>query len=222
MTGKEKQALEILGRVNAVIAGSHVVYASGKHGSAYVNKDAVYPYTGAIDALCLQTAEWFCNIGTDVVLAPALGGIVLTQWTASHLTKLTGCEVLAVYAEKEAIFGEVPGIQISERFVLKRGYDKLVKDKRVLVVEDILTTGGTVKKVVELVRASGGTVIGVGALCNRGGVTAKDLGDVPHLHSLVNITLDAWEEKNCPLCAQGVPINTEVGKGRDFLAKKKA
>ncbi len=91
--------------------------------------------------------------------------------------------------------------------------------KKVLVVEDILTTGGSVKKVVEATRAIGSTVIGVGALCNRGGVTAKELGEVPQLFALINVQLDAWDEKACPLCAKKIPINTEVGKGQEFLAK---
>ena len=92
--------------------------------------------------------------------------------------------------------------------------------KRVLVVEDILTTGGSARKVVEAVRAIGGNVVGVGVLCNRGGVTAQDLANVPKLEVLVNISLDAWNEADCPLCKQGVPVNPDVGKGREFLARR--
>jgi orotate phosphoribosyltransferase len=105
-------------------------------------------------------------------------------------------------------------------FVFRRGYDKLIPGKQVLVVEDVLTTGGTVKKVVGAVRELGGIVVGVGALVNRGGITAKDVGDVPRLGALINITLDVWDEKACPLCEQGVPINTDVGKGREFLDRR--
>ena len=91
---------------------------------------------------------------------------------------------------------------------------------RVLVVEDILTTGGSVKKVIEATRAIGGEVVGLGVLCNRGGITSHDVGDVPKLFALVNVTLESWTEAECPLCAKGIPINTDVGKGRDFLARK--
>lgn len=147
----------------------------------------------------------------EVVIAPAIGGVILTQWVAYCLAELTGSEVLAVYAEKS---------DEDSSFVVKRGYDKLVAGKRVLVVEDVLTTGGSAKKVVEATRTIGGNVIGLGVLCNRGGITAEDVADVPRLFALTNVSLDAYDEADCPLCAAGVPINTDVGKGREFLARK--
>jgi orotate phosphoribosyltransferase len=67
------------------------------------------------------------------------------------------------------------------------------------------------------VRAAGGTVVGAVALCNRGGVTAAAL-DVPALHALVELSLESWTAEECPLCRRGVPIDTTVGKGREFLA----
>lgn len=207
---QEKQVLEILGNVGAVITDSHIVYTSGKHGSAYVNKDAVYPHTATIAQLCAQIAAEFANDNVGVVIAPAIGGVIITQWVANHLSAMRGMEVLAVYAEKAE----------GDTFVIKRGYDKLVKGKRVLVVEDILTTGGSVRKVIEVTRSIGGDVVGLGVLCNRGGITPADVGNVPRLFALANVKLDAWNEADCPLCAQGVPINTDVGKGREFLARK--
>lgn len=207
---KEQEVLDILGRVGAVITNSHIVYTSGKHGTAYVNKDAVYPHTEDTSYLCGDIAEKFANDNVEVVIAPALGGIILSQWTAYHLTKLTGREVLGVYAEKTE----------DGNFVIKRGYDKIVAGKNVLVVEDVLTTGGSAKKVIEATRAIGGNVIGLGVLCNRGGITPSDMANPPKLFSLVNVKLDAWDEADCPLCAGGKPINTDVGKGREFLARK--
>ncbi len=206
----EQDVLNMLGRVGAVITNSHLVYTSGKHGSAYVNKDAVYPHTEETSRLCRAIAQEFVMDGVEVVIAPAIGGVILMTWTARHLSDLTGREVLGVYAEKDG-----------EGFIIKRGYDKLLPGKNVLVVEDLLTTGGSVKKVIEVVRALGGNVIGLAVLCNRGGITAQDVGGVPKLFALTNVKLDAWDEADCPLCAQGVPINTDVGKGREFLARKK-
>ena len=120
-------------------------------------------------------------------------------------------EVFGVYAEKS---------ENGDAFVIKRGYDKLIAGKNVLVVEDVLTTGGSAKKVVEATRAIGGNVVGLGVLCNRGGITLQDAPDVPKLNALVNVKLDAWDETSCPLCEQNVPINVDVGKGREFLARK--
>jgi orotate phosphoribosyltransferase len=207
----EQDALNLLHKAGAVITGSHFVYTSGKHGSAYVNKDAVYPHTKTTSALCRAIAERFVA-GVDVVIAPAVGGVILSQWVAHHLTELSGHEVIGVYAEKS---------EDGETFVIRRGYDKLVAGKEVLVVEDILTTGGSAKKVIEATRSIGGYVVGLGVLCNRGGITAS-LVAVPNLFALTNVPLDAYDEAKCPLCADKVPINTDVGKGKEFLARRNA
>lgn len=209
----EQEVLQVLGRVGAVIANSHIVYTSGKHGTAYVNKDAVYPHTKETSDLCRAIAEQFADDKVEVVIAPAIGGVILSQWTAHHLSEITGREVFGVYAEK---------VESGDAFIIKRGYDKIVAGKKVLVVEDVLTTGGSAKKVVEATRALGGNIVGLGVLCNRGGITPEDVANPPKLFALVNVKLDAWDEAECPLCAQSVPINTDVGKGREYLARKKA
>lgn len=194
---------------NAIIKNDHVVYTSGRHGSAYVNKDAIYPHVEEIDLLCKEIATSFSSAGIEAVVGPAVAGTVLAHLVARHLGTIQGTPVLAVYADKEG-----------DGFVIKRGYDKLIAGKKVLVVEDILTTGGSVAKVVETARACGAIVEGVGALCNRGGVTPAILG-VTTLRALLDVTLDSWPAEECPLCRDGVPVNTSVGKGREFLAAKK-
>ncbi len=201
--------LEQMRAVGALVTDSHIVYTSGRHGKAYVNKDAVYPHADLTSAVTLAMIEPFVSQNIDVAMAPALGGIILSQWAAHHLTRLSKKEVLGVYAEREG-----------DGFLLRRGYDKLVAGKRVLILEDVLTTGGSVKKTVETAKAAGAKVVGVAALCNRGGVTADFLG-VPELRSFLEVKLDSWEEKDCPMCLGKVAINTDVGKGREFLARKK-
>lgn len=204
----EQRVLQSLSRIGAVIKESHIVYSAGQHGSEYVNKDAIYPHTELTSSLCRLIAEEFQHENPEAVIAPAVGGVILSQWVAHHLTQLLGYQVWSVYADKDA-----------EQFIIKRGYDKLVSAKNVLVVEDVLNSGGSVEKVVRAVRAIGGNPIGVGALCNRGGVTSEMIGRVPKLYSLVNVTMQKWEESNCPFCEAGTPINTEVGHGREFLAR---
>jgi orotate phosphoribosyltransferase len=78
-----------------------------------------------------------------------------------------------------------------------------------------------VREAVAAVRAAGGQVVAVAALCNRGGLTAADL-DVPVLRALMELSLESWEASACPLCRDGVPVDTEVGKGREFLAARGA
>lgn len=207
----ENNVLEMLKQVKAIITDSHIVYTSGRHGDTYINKDAIYPYTNYVARLCDELANRFVSEMPEVIIAPATGGIILSQWTAHFLSaKYTTQVVLGVYAEKD---------HSGKSFVIKRGYDKLVTGKRVLVVEDILTTGGSAKGVIEAVRAINGNVVGVGALCNRGGITTADLAHVPKLISLMNIKLDSWNEEECPLCKAKISINTDVGKGREFLAR---
>ncbi|MFA5062139.1 MAG: phosphoribosyltransferase family protein [Patescibacteria group bacterium] len=203
----QREILDLFASLGAIITGTHVVYKSHKHGSTYVNKDAIYPHTRAISVLCRRIANdcALTKAGIEVVVGPAMGGIILSQWVAHHLSTFGTDEVLAVYAEKNG-----------DDFIIKRGQDKLLKDKRVVVVEDVLTTGGSVKKVVQAVRDCGGHVDCVFALCNRGGVTASMI-DAPILCSLVNVTMDAFDPADCPLCRGHVPINTEVGHGAEFL-----
>jgi orotate phosphoribosyltransferase len=195
------RAAAILTEVGAVITGSHVVYTSGRHGAAYVNKDAVYPHTRRVSDLCRLLADSARALRPEVVCGPALGGIILSQWTAHHLG------ALAIYAEK------LPGGGLA----LRRGYDRLAAGRRVLVVEDVLNTGGSVRDTVSAVRAAGGEVVAVAALCNRGAVTAAAL-DVPAVMALLELSLDSWDAAACPLCRDGVPVNTDIGKGREFLA----
>jgi orotate phosphoribosyltransferase len=201
-------SLEVLNQRNAVIMNQHIVYTSGLHGTSYINKDAIYPDTELTSELCRQIAEQFINSKVDCVIAPAVGGIIVSQWTAHHLTQLTGKSVLGLYAEKS---------EDGKSFVIKRGYDALARSKRVLVVEDVLTTGGSVRKVVETLRKLPAEVVGVGALCNRGQLTPQSLGAVPKLFSLIDLNLETWEASTCPLCAKKIPINIHVGKGREFL-----
>jgi orotate phosphoribosyltransferase len=202
-------ALRILEQHKAILTGTHVVYTSGRHGSAYVNKDAVYPHTAAIASLCGAMADAFAGAGVEVVVGPTVGGVILAQWVA-HRLSARGPEVLAVYAEKAAAGG----------FELKRGHDALVRGRKVLVVEDVLTTGGSLAHVIETVRAAGGDVVGAAALCNRGGITAAQVGTPPVLFSLVEVSLDSWDEDECPMCRDGVPVNVSVGKGAEFVRRR--
>lgn len=102
-------------------------------------------------------------------------------------------------------------------FTLKRGYNKIVEGQKCLVVEDILTTGGSVKKVVDVVRECGGEVVAVSAIVNRGKVTAEMIR-VPQLFSLVDLDLETWSEEECPLCRDNETVNIEVGHGAAFVA----
>ncbi|MBI5456174.1 phosphoribosyltransferase [Candidatus Kaiserbacteria bacterium] len=204
----EPDVLDLLERVGAFRKG-HFVLTHGRHTDTYINKDAIYPYTRETSTLCRAMAEQFKDSKVEAVIGPAVGAAILSQWAAYHLTEMNGRDVLGVYADKDGLGG----------FILKRGYDKLIAGKRVVVVEDLMTTGGSVKKVIDIVRACGAEVAGVGVVCNRGGVEPKDISNPPKLVSLVNVQLDSWEAADCSLCERKIPVNLDVGHGREFVAK---
>jgi len=210
--------ISILKKAQAVLTDGHFVYTSGKHGSVYINKDALYPHTKETSQVGKMFAEKFKNRDIDVVAAPAVGGTILCQWTAYYLSKLKKKEIMAVYTEKDK--GTTASAIESEQ-IFRRGYDKLVKGKNVLVIEDLTTTGGSVRKVVDVVRATGGKVVGIGVMINRDpkNVTSEVVGG-PFL-ALGILKAEAFDEAKCPLCKKGVPINTNVGHGRKYLEAKK-
>ena len=208
---EHERMMEIFKRAKAIISG-HFVFTSLRHGDHYINKDAIYVDPEQIKILCEYIAKHFQEEKIEIVAGPAVGGVILSQWVSYALNQFTAeySRILAVYAEDGP----------NETKIFKRGYDKLIPGKRVLVVEDITTTGGSVRKVVDSVRHLNGTVVGVGLLCNRGGVTAKDLG-VEEIFSVISLDLKSYDEKNCPQCKNNIPINTDLGKGAEYLARKK-
>lgn len=202
--------IEMLRQVGAVITDSHIVYTSGKHGSVYINKDALYPHTELSSRVGEMFARKNRELTIDTVVAPALGGIILSQWTAYHLSKLAGKEIYGVYTEKDA----------EKNQVFTRGYDAFISGKKVLVIEDLTTTGGSVLKVVNSVRAAGGTVAAVSVMVNRNpDAVNADMMGAP-FNSLGVLRAEAFAEADCPLCKQGVPVNTTVGHGKKYLAAR--
>lgn len=205
------QVVDILKSVEAIITDSHFVGTSGRHMPIYINKDALYPHTAETSEVCQLFAGKVKDLDIDTVVGPALGGIILSTWTAHHLTKLKGKEVCGVYTEKTPDGG----------MVFTRGYDKYITGKKVVVVEDLTTTGGSAKKVVDAVRAIGGEAVAVCVMVNRNpaDVTSEYFG-VPFF-PLDTFEVPTYEEAECPLCKSGVPINIKVGHGKKFLESKK-
>jgi orotate phosphoribosyltransferase len=210
MADVQEELLAILKRVGAVIADSHFVGTSGRHMALYVNKDALYPHTAETSRVGEMFAGTARDLAVDIVVGPALGGIILSQWTAWHLSRLTGREVLSVYTEKDA----------GEDQVFRRGYRALVAGRNVLAVEDVTTTGGSVKKVVDTVRNAGGTVVKAAVMVNRDTAAVNTASVGAPFDWLAALPLDSFAEEDCPFCAAGVPVDTSVGHGRQFLERK--
>ena len=204
------EILEILKSVGAVLTDSHFVGTSGRHMPAYINKDALLLHTKETSKVGEMFARKFKNRNIEVVVAPAVAGIPLSQWTAYHLSRMCKREVLSVFTEKTSDNDQI----------FKRGYDAVVKNKRVLAIEDATTTGGSVKKVVDSVRKAGGNIVAVAVMLNRDPklVNSKTVG--APFSSLGVFKIPSYEEKDCLLCKAKVPMNTTVGHGKKWLASQ--
>ncbi|PMP84611.1 MAG: orotate phosphoribosyltransferase [Thermodesulfobium narugense] len=198
---ENNEILTLLREHNAIVYG-HFLYTSGKHGEVYINKDAIYIKPKVVSELCLKMSIMVRDIDFEVVCAPTIGGVILSQWIAYHSSNLKNTEILSVFSE-----------EVNGKRVLKRGYDKVVENKKILVVDDILTTGSSIKKVISAVKDCKGIIQGSVCLVNRGKVNASDI-DSPFLSSLLNIDFKSYEPEECPLCKRNIPINTDLGKGK--------
>lgn len=210
----EQTVFEIFKELGVIITDSHFVYTSGRHGSLYIDKDRAYPHVLKISSLCSMIAKRFSASGIQVVVGPEKGAIILSQWVAYHLSIMTSQEVLAFYAEKTKEGG----------FILNRGGAReIIPGKKVLVVEDIVNTAGSVRKVIEEVQRIRGMVVGLGVLCNRGGVELDDMVNFSLLSAdsiRDKVDLETWLPGECKLCERGVPVNVGVGKGKEYVAQR--
>ena len=175
--------LDLFRAFGALLDG-HFRLSSGLHSSAYLQCALVLQHPRHAEGLGRAIAAVVSGLGANAVLSPALGGIVIGQEVARAL------DVRALFAERQD-----GGLR------LRRGFH-LGPEDRVLVVEDVVTTGGSTRETMEVARAAGAAVVGAAAIIDRG--TATDLG-VP-FHALARIVVPAWDPAVCPLCAEGQPI----------------
>lgn len=167
-------------RESGALMEGHFLLASGRHSDRYIEKFRLLEQPRLTSRLCGELARRFGERNIECVVGPVTGGILLAFETARHL----GCR--AVYAER----GEA-----GQGFVLRRGF-QLRRGERVLVVEDIVTTGGSVLQVVDTVRAAGGEVVGVGLLVDRSG-GAVNYG-VPIVEALLQLNIESYAPDAVP------------------------
>jgi orotate phosphoribosyltransferase len=169
----------------AVLKG-HFLLASGLHSPVYWEKARVLQFPEYTERLCRMIAGRFRGSGAKVVAGPTTPGIILAYETARQLG------IRGIFAEKDDSGGRV----------FRRGFE-ITPGEKVLVVDDILTTGGSVSEVIEAVRKLGGEVVGVGVLVDRS-TQPVDFG-VPFFacHKTEVIT---YRPESCPLCTAGVPL----------------
>lgn len=218
-TDRARRADAILRASNAILRDDHFVYINGDHGEGWISKDAIFPDTERASELCALLADALAAHVFDVVCGPATGGLIVSQWTAHHLG------LPSVFAEHGKERGYDPRAAspgpLRPPFLLKRGYDRMVNGRRVLVVDDVVNTGESVAETIQAVRAAGGEVATAAALCSRGNASADDVGCTEFVY-LTEVTIPSWPAQSCELCRRGVPVNTEYAHGADFVEAKAA
>ena len=179
------ELLDVFWRSGALLEG-HFRLSSGLHSTGYLQCALVLQHPGHAETLGRAIAERTRHLRPTVVLSPALGGVVIGHEVARALG------VRAMFAERQ------DGV-----LTLRRGFI-LADNDRVLVIEDVLTTGGSTRETMQVARAAGGQIVGAASIVERGSGRDTDLG-VPFA-ALLQIDLPTYEPDTCPLCAQGLPV----------------
>jgi orotate phosphoribosyltransferase len=178
------QILQLFRQSGALLEG-HFRLTSGLHSPGYLQSALVLQHPRDASALGEALGTLLGGLDPTAVLSPALGGIVIGHEVARALG------VRAIFAERQ-----------DGRLALRRGFTLGPKD-RVIVVEDVVTTGGSTRETIEVARAAGATIVGAAAIIDRSGEVV-DLG-VP-FHALLRMRLPTYDPAICPLCAQGLPV----------------
>ena len=202
----------ILKECGAFKDGGHFVYHSGLHGDFYLNKDALYARPLLLDDICVLLTDVAIGVygrSFDTVLAPAISGILLGQGIAFNLAQHRK-DMAFAYADKH--------VKNKDIRTIRRGYQKYITGKRVLLVDDVVTTGHTLMGMAEAVHALGGEPIGSVVICDRSGVRSissinsgtgckHDLRIIP----LVELEMMTYNENECPFCKAKRPLDVDLG-----------
>jgi orotate phosphoribosyltransferase len=189
---KQLRAMEIFRASNAFLEG-HFVYTSGRHGTAYIEKFRVLERAEYAEPLCRMIAANFEDSGAEIVAGPTTGGIIVA-YEVGRIFQVPG-----IFCEKTAEGGRA----------FRRGF-RVAPRQKVLVVDDIVTTGGSLNDTFEAVERLGGEIVGVGVLADRSG----GLVNVPYpFFACLEVGLDSWAAEDCPMCAAGDTPEVPRGAG---------
>ena len=190
----ESEIVNIFEKTGAMLKG-HFKLSSGLHSGHYLQCARVLQHPSHAEALCKILAKKFSagggsafggkNENPTAVIAPALGGIIVSYEVARELNA-------------KSLFTE----RVDGKMTLRRGFE-LTKNDKVLVVEDVITTGLSTKEVIETVKSFGSYVVGVGCVVDRS-LGGLDFGT--QFKSVVKMNIPSFNQENCPLCAEKIPI----------------
>lgn len=189
----EKEVEDLLIETSAIMEG-HFLLTSGLHSPRYVEKFNVLQKPVYTEKLCKAMAEKFKDANIETVVGPVTGGILLAHETGKALG------TRAIFTERE-----------NGKMTFRRGFS-LHEGERVLIVEDIVTTGGSIREVIDVVKEHGGIPVAVSMLVDRSGGKAT-FGDVP-CTALLHMDVQTYAPDECPLCKQGIPMTKRGRTGK--------
>jgi orotate phosphoribosyltransferase len=174
------------------IRHGHFELSSGRHSGTYIQCALVLQYPRFAEKLAQALAALFSDARIDLVVSPALGGVVIGHEVARALPP-----------PKDTLGGGVPALFVerdgSGTMTLRRGFS-IKPDQHVLVVEDVWTTGGSTEETIHVVQEAGGRVVAAGALIDRSGGAVEFPVET---NALIQLKVDSYEAEDCPLCRQG-------------------
>lgn len=176
-----EEILKVLEDAGVLLKG-HFLLTSGKHSGRYLQCAQLFKYPEYSQKITSELVEKFKYEEIDLVVGPAVGGIILAYEVGRQLN------VRNIFMERE-----------NGKMTLRRGFD-IKEGEKVLVVEDVVTTGGSVKEVIDVIKEKGGEVIGVGSIVNR---CSGNIKFEEELRSVIEFEIETFEKENCPLCKEG-------------------
>lgn len=189
----EKEVEDLLIETSAIMEG-HFLLTSGLHSPRYVEKFNVLQKPVYTEKLCRAMAEKFKDANIETVVGPVTGGILLAHETGKALG------TRAIFTERE-----------NGKMTFRRGFT-LHEGERVLIVEDIVTTGGSIREVIDVVKEHGGIPVAVSMLVDRSGGKAT-FEDVPST-ALLHMDVQTYKPEECPLCKAGIPMTKRGRTGK--------
>ncbi len=180
----KKDILEIFEKSGALLNG-HFLLTSGRHSNVYFQCAKVLQYPEYVEKICGMIAEHYKSTNVDTVIAPAIGGIVVGQEVARQLNKRS------IFAERE-----------NKSLTLRRGF-AIEKGEKILVCEDVVTTGGSVFEVIDIVKNYGAEVVGVGFIVDRSNGIVNF--GFPQFSTMM-LDAKSFSPEECPLCKEGIEL----------------
>lgn len=174
--------MKILLETGALLEG-HFLLTSGRHSDRFIMCSKLMMFPDKAEVVLKNVEEKLRDVEFDVVVGPAMGGVLVSYEIARQMGKV------AMFTEKEG-----------EGFVLRRGFE-IKKGQKVLIAEDVVTTGKSSGGTIEVVKALGGEVVGIACIVDR---SSREFENP--IYSAIKLNIETYEEADCPLCKKGIPL----------------